>query len=72
MKAKEKLESIQIAYSTLKSECIQNLKYFETEIMEKYNEGVIHKIKILHNEELENRQKTLIKLYEEIDREYII
>lgn len=67
IETKEKLKSIQKAYTVLKSECVQSLEYFKIEIIEKYNENIITEVNN-NNEELEKRKMDLVKLQEEIDR----
>lgn len=69
IETKEKLESIQKAYSILKTDCIQSLEHFKIEIVEKCNEDIMNKI-VQNNEELEKGKLDLIRLHEEIDRTY--
>lgn len=69
IETKEKLKSIQKAYSILKTDCIQSLEHFKIEIIEKCNEDVMNKL-IQNNEELEKRKIDIIRLHEEIDRTY--
>lgn len=69
VETKDKLKSIQKAYSILRTDSVQSLEYFKIEIIEKCNEDVINKM-IQNNEELEKRKVDLIRLHEEIDRKY--
>jgi len=68
-KTKQKLEVIQKAYLILKSDCVQSLKYFKIEIIEKYNEDIMVLISY-SNKELEKRKTDLLNLQEEIDSKY--
>lgn len=71
IETKQKLEFIQKAFTTVKSDCIQNLEYFKKEMIEKYNEDVMNKL-LKNNEELEKRRNDFFKLQEELDRKYNI
>lgn len=66
---KGKLEAIQNAYAMLKSDCIQSLEHFKTEVIVKFNEDILVQL-FQNNEELEKSKIDLLKLQEEIDREY--
>lgn len=64
-----KLEEIQNAYAMLKSDCIQSLESFKTEVIVKCNEDILVQL-FQNNEELEKSKIDLLKLQEEIDRKY--
>lgn len=66
---KGKLEAFQNAYKMLKSDCIQSMEYFKTEIIVKCNEDILVQL-FQNNEELEKSKIDLSKLQEEIDCKY--
>lgn len=66
---KRKLEAIQNAYFMLKSDCIQSLECFKTEVIVKYYEDILVQL-FQNNKELEKSKIDLLKLQEEIDRKY--
>jgi len=66
VETKVNLESIQKAFFSLKSNCIQSLEFFKIEILDKYNKDILTLI-FQNNEQLEKRKIDLLRLHEEID-----